>query len=94
MPVAVYPSMTVAEIAAIAPLAATDHYLRGEITAVALDLDRAMAADPEARARYQEIWGMAWVPLIEAAIDSLDLAPVLPLAVGTPTCVASPKARR
>lgn len=33
------------------------------VTQLALDLDAAMAADPEARAAYARIWGVEWAPL-------------------------------
>lgn len=77
--------LTVAELAEYAPLAASDYYLHGEITEMAMGLDAAMAKRGFrgwlARRRYRKIWGVSWRPLVLAAIDSLDHPPQL--AAGT-----------
>lgn len=34
-------------------------------TALAMAVDMAMHDNPEAKARYREVWGVEWVPLAE-----------------------------
>ncbi len=78
--------LTIADLAANASLAASDYYMHGEITVAAMALDRAMSERGfrgwVRRWRYRRVWGVAWQPLLTAAVASLDFAPQL--AVGTP----------
>ena len=39
--------------------------LRGDVTALAIELEIAMRCDDAARARYREIWGSDWVSTVE-----------------------------
>ncbi len=67
--------LSIASLASAAPLAASDYYLQGEITELAVGLDAAMACRGLGgwlrRRAYRKIWGSDWRPLLLAAIDTL-----------------------